>query len=296
MKMPSITLPFGRLDKSSELGGWRLLLVLLAVLVLSFLVSLYLFFPTDALKGQILATAQSQLPARVDMRSLDLGFPPALQGRKVEISFAPQVPYQLQLDQLNVSPVWSSLLGSEPAIDFQALIASGKVDGTASKSGNLEITAKEVPLSIPLLNSGALQLAVTVSDATFTGKVPLQQSETTLCDVNLRDIVLGGLDQLGFGPQSLELGSARLHLTGQRNSFKIEDLSMEGGALQVSGSGTMMLAFPVQQSRINLNLVMRPSPNLDKNLADMLAMFAKPAGDGSLRLRLSGTLGQPVAR
>ena len=296
MKMPTISWPFGDMDKTAELRGWRLVLLLLAVLLVSFLISLYLFFPTDALKEQILSRIAGRVPARIDMQSLEIGFPPALQGGEIDVSFAPEVPYSLTIDELNLSPEWSSLLGSNPGIDFNAVIAKGNITGTASKDGDLQVTAQEVPLSVPLLQSGSLQLAATIANANFSGKIPLQKSDETLCQIDLRDIILGGLDKIGFGPESLSLGTAHLKVTGQRNSFKIEDLSLAGGALQASGSGTMMLSFPLQHSRINLNLVLRPSPTLDKNLVDMLKMFAKPADDGSLRLRLSGTLSRPVAR
>ena len=193
MRMPTISWPFGDMDKNAELRGWRLVLLLLAVLLVSFLISLYLFFPTDALKEQILSRIAGRVPARIDMQSLEIGFPPALQGNEIDLSFAPEVPYSLTIDELNLSPEWSSLLGSNPAIDFNAVIAKGNITGTASKDGDLQVTAQEVPLSVPLLQSGSLQLAATIANANFSGKIPLQKSEETLCQIDLR--VKKGKDQ-----------------------------------------------------------------------------------------------------
>ena len=107
---------------------------------------------------------------------------------------------------------------------------------------------------------------------------------------------ISGLKSLGGEKDSLMLGTVVLQANGRGNSFRIDRLDATGGAMGASVSGTLLFANPVERSRINLTVTLRPAAGLDKNLTELLGLLAKPDRDGAYRLHLTGTLARPQNR
>lgn len=264
----------------------------LALLAIGFAFGLYLGLPTASLKERIEAEALQRAGIPLQIGSLSLRFPPALRLDKVRWQPAGASP-QLPLDQLQLRPLWWSLLSANPGAGFSADLLGGSANGQLRRSGALQVKLSQLSFSAPLTATSALKLGATLRSGNLQGVYPPQPESETLVNLTLDGVHLLGLEALGAAGDRLELGTVTLQASGRGSALKIERIEASGGALQLGGDGTFLLAQPLPGSRLNLALTLQPGANFDPQLRDLLSLFAKPAADGSLKLRLSGTLGDP---
>ncbi len=258
----------------------------------AFLVGCYLFFPTGVLRDRLLYETHRRTPTRLTIEHLSLGFPPGFNARGVTIR-APGLPQEVIVDEGRVAPLWLSLFSSNPGIDLSARLMGGDLDSELFRNGSFSGKARSLNLKVPLSADLPLMISGTLREAAATGAAPVRPDTVSKVDLALEKLTLEGLKAVGGSKDILSLGTLTLAATGQGNSFKVEGLTAKGGDLEIEGSGSLLLAAPVPQSRLNLTLTLKPSANLDPALRDLLEMFAKPAGDGTLRLRLTGSLAAP---
>lgn len=277
-----------------------------AVLIVAFLIGLYLFFPATALKERIENEVASRAPVSLNIGHLALRFPPGLSGSPVTVTIVPPFPPRpgdpppaeippFRFDRVQVSPAWGTLFGSHPGAAFQASLLGGELAGVLQRGGAVDAVASGLRWSGPL-GATSLQLTTTLKSARFVGGLPLRATTATRLEATLSDVRLTGLKALGGENDSLALGTVVLRASGRGNSFRIESLDATGGSLGASVSGTVLLMNPVERSRINLSVTLRPAASFDKNLASLLNLVTKPERDGTYRLHLTGSVGRPQNR
>lgn len=264
----------------------------LALLVIGFLLGLYLGLPTTALKERIEAEAQQRAGIPLHIGELSLRFPPAV--RLEQVRWQPEgAKPELPIEQLQLRPLWWSLFTADPGTGFSARLLGGSAAGQLRRNGLVQADLAGLSFAGPLAPTSALSLGGTLKTGRIRATYPPQPDSETALTLDLEGVHLLGLQALGAATDRLNLGTLRLQAAGRGSSLKIERIEAGGGDLQLSGDGTFMLAQPLPASRLNLALTLQPGANFDPQLRDLLSLFAKPAADGSLRLRLSGTLADP---
>jgi type II secretion system protein N len=270
----------------------RTVVVAIGVGILAFLLGCFLFFPTAALKDRLVYEVNSKTPVRLTVDNLTLRFPLGVSARGVTVQ-APQLPEDLEIAWAGVSPVWLSLFGANPAAAVDGALLGGEVDAVVHRKGGFSARGRDLELDLPLSATSKLHLSGVLRQAEVEGAFPLQAETESHADLTVENLVITGMKAVGAGRDRLPLGTLTLTASGNGNTFRLESMQTRGGELALEGSGSLLLANPVPRSRINLSLVLRPADNFDPALKDLLGMVAKPARDGSLRLRLTGSLAAP---
>lgn len=271
--------------------GFKFYLGVLGLLLTGFLAGFYLFFPTSALQQRLELEIAARTPTEARIEAVSLLFPPGLQARNIRLASG-SPPSEFTVNLLAVTPLWRTLTGSNPGFAFHAEILGGQIDGSLRKNGGIEAKLQNLTFSAPLGGPLPIRLSGQLGKGEFAGALPLQSATETRLNLGFDRFELSGLASLGLASDTLALGTVSLVASGRANALKIDRLSASGGSLEVTGEGTVLLAEPLDISRLNLNLVLRPGRQLDKSLADLLELFAQAEPDGSFRLRLTGSLKQ----
>lgn len=276
--------------------GFRFYLGALALLLTGIVAGFYLFFPASALQQRLELEIAARTPLDARIEKVSLLFPLGLKGKGIHLAArkpaAGSPPAGFTVTALELTPLWWTLIGSNPGLAFQADVQGGQIDGSLWKNGSLEARLQQLSFSAPVGAGVPLLLTGQLGKGEIAGAWPLQPTSETRLILSFDRIELGGLASLGLTSDALPLGTVSLVGTGRGNALKVERLTASGGSLEVTGEGTVMLSEPLARSRLNLNLVLRPGRQLDQGFTDLLELFAQAEPDGSYRLRLTGPLTQ----
>lgn len=276
-------------------GNRRLFLFCLLLFVVSGLLSCWIFFPADVLQRYLLREVAQQTGLRMEGSEAEMLFP---LGLELDLKAYPRHPELLPLlfSDLQVTPVWTSLLSGSPAADLQADFAGGSVDAQITADGQLQLALQGIKVDtlqqadLPYRLQGELSGHLAVADmaTALNGK-----GDFTL---QLHDSYLLGLELFGL-PERLPLGLLQLAGKFNQRRFSIEKVLLTEGNIEMSGGGTLLIAETPEQTRLNLNLRLHPTQSTPDSLRDLLNLSGvKPTADGSYLLRVSGTLARPTLR
>lgn len=295
MKFPRLRLP-ARGSTATPLftrARLRFFLIGAGLLLVSLVAGIYLFFPVRALEERLEREA-SQGPVALAIGDLDLLFPPGLRASEVTVQTPPPSRQTIELSRVAVRPLWRTLFGADPGITFQAQLRGGELSGRARKGGSIEAQATGIAFAERLMAGSALEVAGTLTNGSFIGAVPPVVGIDSRLELTLDQVQVNGMEGLGVADGTLALGQIVMRGEGKGNTLRIEEMSARGGEVQVAGSGSLLLGQPFERSRLNLNLILTPGTGFDPNLRDLLELFASVGGDGTYRLRLTGTLASPI--
>lgn len=265
--------------------------------LLGLLGSFYLTFPDKILRQRLVYELETRLPIQVDLTEATLQPLLTLAGEQMTIHLSGQPEALFQVDTFQVSPRWSKLLIGDPGLEGEFRSSTGKLSFSWQQSGPLAINGTTLPFDIPLATRQAMRISGNISTAEVATTAPLQSETRSRIDIYLDQILVKGLEALTANATGLRLGDISLQITGQGTSFSIKQLKISGGDLLVSGNGTLILATAKpQNSRINLNLSVRAGNQADPTLASLLELVGTSQANGSRKLRMTGTLAQPVFR
>lgn len=291
--LPAASTPRPAVSLRSRIGFWAGILLCLGGGILA---GVYFFFPSESLRQRLEQEAFARAGLQLSIGALRPLLPPALEASDIRLAMPATPNAPLVLERLRLRPLWASLVGSDPGAAFAAELFGGRLLGTAHRRGALTLDGRGLKLLLPLPRTPALAFAGNVRELTFAGAFPPQPNAETRLQLIVDDCAINGLQSAGFGNDRLPLGTLSAVAGGRGTTLRIERLTAEGGALLASGEGTLLLANTPLQSRLNLNLTLRPGSGLDPLLAELLPALAKPAADGTLRLAVSGTLANPTLR
>lgn len=264
-----------------------------ALFLVSFFSGVYLFFPAEALKQRIIQTVAQNSGAEVRIESLALY--PLLTFEAEQVNLATQnIPWPLEVEELQISPRWLSLLSKDPGAQIKARLMGGTVTSAWQKSGLISVQAQGLRFDLPLQEPLALQIVGTLDEADLDSGVRLDTDTQTQLALQLSDVSILGLDLAGDGETQIGLGQISLRLAGQGRSIQINSLTAQGGDFDVDGEGSVIIGRTAATSRLRLTLLIRPGPDIDPSLNSLLELTGKPAADGRFPLRITGSLAKPV--
>lgn len=276
-------------------GNHRLFLLCLLLFLGSGLLSFWIFFPADVMQRYLVREVVQQTGLKMEGSDAEMLFPFGLElDLKVYPTQAELVP--LLFSDLQVTPVWTQLLAASVAVDLQAGLAGGLVESQVDPDGQLSLQLSDVAIvelqqaDLPYRLQGKLAGELLAEDSTagLNGKGEFQ--------LRLRDTALIGLDRLGL-PERLLLGLVQLEGKFNQQRLSIDKILMTEGNIEMSGGGTVLIAGTPEQTRLNLNVRLHPTPSTPDSLRDLLNLSGvKPTTDGSYLLRVAGTMARPTLR
>ena len=274
--------------------GWWLLMPLL--LLVAALVGFYLAFPSGTLQSRLQLELAKNLGLESSLSPPQLLFPPGLASDRFDLTLPEPYQRNLPLRDVRISPLWLSLLGDAPGVRYRAALQGGTVNGTARRDGQTTLYADQVKILESLYPNGGPTVQGVLQNSHFDGLLPLEQPGERLLELTLNDVRMSGLEAYGVEGGSLNLGRLELQAAGQGRNLRLTKLSLQGGAVEGSGQGTVLLGSTPAATRLNLTLELRPGTGLNPNLRELLNLVGSEGPQGTRRLRLSGSLQQPALR
>ncbi len=257
-----------------------------------FTCGLLLFFPTKLLQQQLAVELTTKLNHPIELTGLSLQFPASMFIQKLT---SPTELGNVKFTNINLSPVWSRLLSTAPAAKISAEIFGGNIEAQFDTKHRVKLfaTALHGALPVPQLPTLHMQATIAQLNASATAEPIIKLEKLHL---ELSELLISGLKQMGFPIDRLDFGTVNLHLSQNQQRISIDQLISHGGDLIISGGGNVALQRNLRHSRINLKLTLAPRKGLDPSITTLLPMFAKQRQDGSYNVRITGTLAQPRLR
>ncbi len=274
-------------------GRWLGMCVLLLIAALTVY---YRAFPRQTLRDRLQQEMTQAGLVEIRLEPPTLLFPPGLYFPRADLLISESPRRELPLRQLRVVPLWLSLAGDRPGLRFRAELHGGTLTGNLRRNGETLVKAKGIPVREVLGAESGPILQGTMSSGHFEGRLPLDLPGERQLELTLEQIQLAGLEAYGVAEGRLDLGRLHLRVEGQGATLNVRELSLQGGALEGRGQGTLLLGPSLAATRLNLTLELRPGDTLDPNLRELLDLLGSGTADGGRSLRLSGSLRQPALR
>lgn len=272
------------------------LLVLLAacIFLLSFSVGFFTSFPDAVLRARLLTEVNRLLPVgnRFEAETVSLEFPLHLQLSRSRLIMESAPLPELALTMVELSPTLATLIG-RPGLNVSADSEFGQLEGTVSRSGEVALHLRDGRFNLPIPQLVQLQLEGTVDSLDLSGQLRAEKNEPIEFNAVISDLTLNGVKQLGVSQNEISLGQLSLSLTGAGRSLQIKQLSLDGGAVAITGTGRVVLQQPFNASRLELNLQIRPEAAATSDLRTLLELLGPVGKDGSHSLQLRGRLLAP---
>jgi type II secretion system protein N len=285
--------------QGKDLSAWKEPLLWVTTGIGFLVVSLLLTFPYGVFQARVMG--ELQRATGMDVRAADwgVGFPCALEWRKVTLTKADWPPLQLGLLRAQIG-VWRLLTG-EVMLDLTA-----QLDETAVTQGiaKTTMTASSWSMPGPVMISGKIQqldlskvIRPYVTRGVLTGEfsqlvqhtAPLSFGDGTW-KMDAKDLVL---DQIPAGNGrllSLAFGTLTFGLICREQLCDLTDLKGEGIDGSFSGQGKITLQQPLQQSQLALSLTVIPGVGFAAKAAG-LGIPPLPPGT-PFTFKVAGTLAQ----
>lgn len=278
-------------------------LLILYVLATTIVFS-YILFPSTAVKEYLAGQVTKVNPSyQLDIATLTPSLPPAFLLKDVQLF--QQNGLVFNADSLKVSPKWLSLFSSKRGLKFHGKAYQGELNGVLSsvktekgKYPSLNAEFSELNLKeFPWLQE---QAEFDVSGA-LSGKIRYEQKSNTDRAASVKADIANCIITLAnplFDVVPLEFSDIKVVATLKGNTIDIQQGTFGGNQIDGSMSGTIQVQTPAENSRLQVNIKVKPDRAFLSNLSGILSAML-PAGvqDGrdDLNLRVTGTLGNPKA-
>jgi type II secretion system protein N len=265
------------------------LFLCLVSFICCFCLALLLFLPLEPFTQQLEELARKQ-GLELHIEAPERTFPLAITAKSIQVSHPSFPDRPMQLEKLEIEPLWSSLTSDNPGITFTLEAYQGLIQGTVMRNGLVDVTINGLTLNETLEPRYPLNLSGRIDTAKFSGMLPLQGNNRSQLQIEMSNINLSGLHNFGSTNDLLPIGQLQssAQITGQ--VVKVNRLNISGSDLLLNGNGTLRLGNTPAKSSLNLNLNVTPQASLDPLLKDMLSLVKKPRNDGSYHLRVAGAL------
>ncbi|MGM0453612.1 MAG: type II secretion system protein GspN [Thermodesulfobacteriota bacterium] len=269
----------------------------IAYTVLVTVLFLYLLFPSDTVKSYIGHRLAGLAPEiSFDIDTLYPRIPPGLAVKNADVTY--QNNPAVTLTQLSVQPAYLSLLGAEPAVNFNGRLADGTLSGRAGLQTGTENQAIATELTFDGIELKKIPLIETLSPHRFSGQAAGEiQHQTqagswgtgrgtvrlTECRVVFNRSILG-IDELQF-----DRIAAEAKIENQR--VEVTQIQFDGSMLSGSGKGSLQMRQPIENSRIDLTGSIKPHAELLKSAGGLIPK--RYMDEGGIPVRITGTLNRP---
>jgi type II secretion system protein N len=263
-------------------------------------VFLYLLFPSDAVRKYLQHEFEKAGSGAVflDIQSLSPGFPPALLLDDVILIY--NNINALGLDRVTLSPAYAKLLQKNRALNFRADIGDGNASGWLQFE-NMGEKRPELSFDLEFENVDARAFEIiknltgkSVSGSlegefVFNGGIPGQTGKGS-AQIRGRQFTVG-LQPPVMGVQELTFRYLQADLEIENQRLDISGLKVDGSQFSGEGNGRLLIRQPLENSQIQLSLLVKLHPALIKTLGGILPKkYLKEKG---IPVRISGTLNQP---
>lgn len=289
---PSIT---GILSFRKFAGQRRLLLLCLMLFFFSAALSFWWFFPADIVQRRLVQEISRKSGLQMRGYNASMLFPLGLKFSLFVYSDSTELA-DARLESLQVTPVWRALLSDDPAAHIEGKIEKGAFSLNASQSGELDLVFSDIDLLPLQKRDNDYRVA-----GFMTGQFNAEQFTANMegrgeFTVQIEQSVLLGLEAVGL-PGRFEVGTLQVAGKFNQRRVSLERIISSEGFLELSGGGTLLIGDTSEQTRLNLNVRIRPNQTTPDSLRDLIQLTGvRPTADGSYLLRIGGTLEKPVVR
>jgi type II secretion system protein N len=266
----------------------------LLLFIIFFLFGFFISFPDSVLHDRVVSEVNLQLPAGNSFaaKAIQLKFPLRLQIDQAHLELdISQLP-RFDLSTVSLRPTFSTLLG-QPGLNIHAESEFGILDGILSRSGQVDLHLRDGKFELALPDLPQLKIGGVITAVDLVGQLQSDKKEQIRLHVGLDELFLSGAEKFGLGQSSLPLGQLALELSGTGRSLAIEHLSLSGGVVAVTGAGKLVMQQPIDSSRLDLRLSVRPGTSADSGLRTLLELLGPLNKNGDHSVHLRGRLFAP---
>lgn len=281
-------------------GRWRSILLAFAVLILFFAIGFRLFFPVEELKHRLQSEISSRTEARIDIKRLSLGLPLSMKMEELRIENLQQTLPVFDIDMIELSPGWLSLVSGDPKVDLSGELYDGHLDLSLARSGRFDLDLSDLNLELfPAIkiSETPVSFAGSASGQVKASAPPLSDRSDTTIEVRIDGATVTGLEPLGIDDGQVALGNILLEGELHGRKLNVGTISAAGGDFGLDGEGNILIGSEPSRTRLNLQVNLQPESGFDPLLKDLISLSGnKPGPNGSYNFRLSGSLARPVIR
>ncbi|MFO7577346.1 MAG: type II secretion system protein GspN [Pelovirga sp.] len=274
----------------------RLFLICLLLFVVGAFFSFWTFFPAEVLEQRLVQEISRESGIKMRGDNAAMLVPLGLRLDLTVLSKYPELA-DLVIEDLRMTPAWASLVTRNQAIAFKGDLAGGQLNSRIARDGDLSLRLRE----IRLLELFGAEMAYRINGlltAEFQGEnlaAGAEQGQGTF-SASIQQASVLGLEQIGLAAD-FPLGAVQIAGRFSDMRVSLEQLSVVGGALDVTGGGTLLVGPTPERTRLNLNIRLLPTTQTPVGVRDLLSLTGvRPTPDGSYTLQIGGTLARPVIR
>ena len=276
-------------------GNRRLFMLCLLLFVISTLLSMWLFFPVDALQRRLLQEISQETGVDMRGRNATMLFP---LGLGLDLSIYPDINglKDLELTDLQISPVWHRLFSNDKKVNLIGALSEGRIDVDAAKSGQINMKFADISLAALQQVDMPYRIGGKISGQLAGENLLEQMRGRGNFSLNLEAAQIFGLEKIGL-PASFSAGTLRLQGKFDQRRFSLEKVVLAGGSLELTGGGNILIGESSEQTRLNLNVRLHPTATTPNSLLELFNLTGiRPTADGSYLMRIGGTLVKPIIR
>ena len=274
---------------------------------LVFSLSLYLTFPSEAVRDRVVKAAEQQ-GLKLRMESVGLSFPPGLSLRETYLILrepdpkAEKAAVAIHLPKATLRPSLLGLVTGKPSLSFDARIWGGTLSGKAGKSdegASIQARLRGADLSQSMLGALGLQFEGTIEELRLEAAgSQLKDLEGELV-LHGEGLVLNGGEVNHFSLPKVTLGTLEGKLTLGEGRAEIEEFSANGADITAMVEGSIRFADRLGLSTLQTKLRFKPSEDWweqNEMLRAGAAMALRKDSDGFHNIQLYGQLSKPRFR
>jgi type II secretion system protein N len=251
---------------------------------------LYILFPSDTLKTYIeYKTAELSPGIGMHIEKINPGLPPGITFSNAHILFMDES--VVRFDRGRLSPAFLSMFSAKPAVNFDAAVSGGQVDGrlAGSLSGMPGIDAR---VQFSAIELQGLPILEKLYPARFSGTARgnVDYSGKGNATLNISGFRMD-FDKSMMGIGHLDFSSINVEGEIEKDRMIVEKIEMTGSQFSATGNGTLTLRQPLEASRIDLSGSVEIHPQLIRSIGPLLPR--QYLRDGKIPVRITGTLAQP---
>jgi len=276
-------------------GSRRVFMLCLLLFVISSLFSIWFFFPVNVLQRSLLQEVSQQTGLEMQGRNATVLFPP---GLGLDLSIYPDIPVinDLELTDLQISPVWHSFFSDDQKVHLTGILAEGRIDVDAAESGQIHLKFKDIALAKLQQADIPYRVDGKISGYLAGENISQQMRGQGSFFLNLKGAQVFGLERIGL-PTSFTAGTLTLQGKFDQRRFSLEKVVLTQGDLELTGGGNVLVGESSEQTRLNLNVRLHPTATTPDSLLELFNLTGiRPTADGSYLMRIGGTLAKPVIR
>lgn len=275
-------------------GQRRLLLLCLILFFFSAVLSFWWFFPADIIQRRLVQEISQKTGLQMQGYNASMLFPLGLEFGLFVSSGSTELA-DVHLENLQVTPLWRDLFSDDPAAHIEGEIGKGIFSLNASQSGELDLVFSAIEL-LPLQKRDNDYRVAGFMTGQFNAEQVTANEGRGDFSFQIEQTVLLGLERIGL-PGRFEVGMLQVAGKFNQRRVSLERIISTDGFLELSGGGTLLVGATADQTRLNLNVRIRPNRTTPDSLRDLIQLTGvRPTADGSYLLRIGGTLNKPVVR